>query len=335
MHKRIAPLLMALVIVPFGYTSSEPISSCHVFEYPQVNYTKYGTLESDLGRLEAERQNALAATDDEWRAAYERHAENIEYSIPLGKLKRAAIQRNQSDFAEALEELHASGYRDGLGLNLLEIYFYSHEMGLSEIDPEWLEAGISEIRPSIAKLDRNGFRERLEVMFALFELMKGNRTAAEELVSAIKPETTAVSEMFARGYLTYHLARQTSDLEGLEQAIEELGRLATDESLVECNQALLGMTHFYLADSAQLISEIMLRKPEGENSGFRHLHQARMSIAKARSNLDILFVPGLWSLAYEKSAEIFGLLAEHERSPSAAREYAAMAENAWKLSRWP
>lgn len=307
---------------------------CKVIEYPRLSFTGYVATERAIERRDKELNNANNTDDPNMRDAYISHASNIEYYIPVNALTRAAVRRDVNAYGEALKEISSNGYREGLAISLLEIYFASHELGLPEPSQDLMEPAVLEIRRYSQNDSVNqDFLLKHNVSIALYELSKGNQGPAEKMLERYSDTKGKISALYVHSYLTYQMARATLNRDGLEATIAGFQELEANASLAECNRTLLGMSQFYIANSHLLISEILSRKNENLRESYSLLHKACIEVAKSRANLDALFVPGLWSIAYEKTAEIFGHLAAHDHARNQAARFAALEDEAWILSR--
>lgn len=319
---------LALLLALPSAASWQKLKDCSIFRYSIV----VPQTERLANKINTAQALADKATTDEYRDMYEREIEGALSMVHVGDLMRAAKHRQENAFLEAAMKLQGH-YEAGAFapdfLSFYPLYLINLDLNLPTVAQPWWNAMLTELRAfDLENAIPEGYRResmQMAIAIALANYEAGNAGPMTQLLERIDPETKSIADRFSRGYINYHRARMgTTDLE--ESILADFQAVLEADGVLECNPTLVGMSHYYIAS-------IHLSQAADSDRPREVLVKARNSVAKARMNLDALFVPYLWSLAYERTSDIYTAAAKHQDRPKEVENLEAIADVAWMLSR--
>lgn len=284
-------------------------------------------------RLARARENARNASNPDTRAMYEREVENLETRVQISRLWQATRKGDSFAYGEALkhiEETYSEKIPQADALSFFQLYAFTHDLGFSAPPTQWGVDAIQQISQYSEDDRAKTFAfPWVELGHALFKLHQGDDSWALAILNSIEPDSMVVSDRFVSGYLNYQIGLDRGDSARLGKALDDFAVLEADEILADCNPTLLAMSHFYSADiHLQNASAIKDDKDAGLT-----LHASIVAIAKARRYLDILYAPAYWSLAHEKTSEIFDVSSKRTADARRVEEFESLRDEAWMASR--
>lgn len=294
--------------------ASGNISECGVFQYPDA-VNEAINMKVNASRLQEEINNAANVSDADSLRIYERSIDNLEFTFQLNSARESLVNGDDVGFRDAIGHIANStadsGFLPGFGTVILELFLYANDQGMT-MDRGLMDAAIEQ-KKTYKTLDSSSaelLRLRAELSEALYLLSQGDSDPAEAMLNAISPDSDSVKDQFLRGHLSYKLADSTGDEETYRTAISELSRIEP-ERLKKCSATLFGMMKYFESDARLRLAKLLLRTEKPDIAVInRELHDARVAVKASRENFEMLYFPGLWTMAYEKSAEIYGYLAQ-------------------------